>query len=74
MMGDVWEQMPRPTLVVRLPRVGAIEVVKNGVPEFRTVGSELEYTPSGPGVYRVEAFLKLQGRWRSWIISNPIYL
>ena len=74
MMGDVWEHMPRPKLVVRLPRVGAIEVVKNGIPEFRTVGSELDYTPSGPGVYRVEAFLKLQRRWRSWIISNPIYL
>ena len=74
MMGDVWEHMPRPKLVVRLPRVGAIEVVKNGIPEFRMVGSALEYTPSGPGVYRVEAFLKLQRRWRSWIISNPIYL
>lgn len=74
MMGDVWEHVPRPQLVVRLPRVGAIEVVKNGVPELRTVGSELEYTPSGPGVYRVEAFLKIQRRWRSWIISNPIYL
>ena len=74
MMGDVWEHLPRPQLVVRLPRVGAIEVIKNGVPEFRTIGSELEYTPSGPGVYRVEVSLKLQRRWRSWIISNPIYL
>ncbi len=74
MMGAVWEHVPCPQLVVRLPRVGAIEIIKNGVPEFRTVGRELEYTPSGPGVYRVEAFLKLQRRWRSWIISNPIYL
>ncbi len=74
MMGDVWEHLPHPKLVVRLPRVGAIEVIKNGVPEFRMIGSELEYTPAGPGVYRVEVFLKLQRRWRSWIISNPIYL
>tara|TARA_B100000315_G_scaffold251103_1_gene285315 strand:+ start:4619 stop:5812 length:1194 start_codon:yes stop_codon:yes gene_type:complete len=74
MMGDVWGYVPRSQLVVRLPRVGAIEIFKNGVPEFRTVGRELEYTPSGPGVYRVEVFLKLQRRWRPWIISNPIYL
>ena len=74
MMGDVWEHVPHPQLVVRVPNVAAIEIVKNGVPEFRTVGSELEYTPSGPGVYRVEVFLKIQRRWRSWIISNPIYL
>ena len=73
-MGDVWEHLPHPQLVVRLPNVGAIEIVKNGVPEFRTVGNELEYTPSGPGVYRVEVFLKIQRRWRPWIISNPIYL
>lgn len=74
MMGDVREQLPPSRLVVRLPRSGAIEIVKNGIPEFRTVGTEVEYIPSGPGVYRVEVFLKLQRRWRSWIISNPIYL
>ena len=74
MMGEVWKHLPRPQLVVRLPRTGVIEIIKNGVPEIRTIGSELEYTPSGPGVYRVDVFLKLQRRWRPWIISNPIYL
>ena len=74
MMGEVWKHLPRPKLIIRLPRVGAIEVIKNGVPEIRVIGKELEYTPSGPGVYRVDAFLKLQQRWRQWIISNPIYL
>jgi len=74
MMGDTWTDLPAPDLVIQIPRTGAIEIFKNGVPEFRTVGHEVKYSSSGSGVYRVEISLMLQGRWRPWIISNPIYL
>ena len=30
--------------------------------------------PSGPGVYRVEAYLETYGQRRTWILSNPVYL
>jgi hypothetical protein len=27
-----------------------------------------------PGVYRVEAFLRVYGKYRPWIFSNPIFV
>jgi hypothetical protein len=29
---------------------------------------------SEPGVYRVEAYLRVLGKYRPWIFSNPIYV
>lgn len=36
--------------------------------------TEASYTPKEPGAYRVEAWLKLDGEYRPWIYSNPIYV
>jgi hypothetical protein len=37
-------------------------------------GRALEWTPPGPGTYRVEAELKVLGKWVSWVYANPIEL
>jgi hypothetical protein len=36
--------------------------------------SEFEFTVTEPGAYRLEAWLKLDGEYRPWIFSNPIYV
>jgi hypothetical protein len=32
------------------------------------------YIANRPGVYRVEAYVKYQGKPRGWIFSNPIFV
>jgi hypothetical protein len=39
-----------------------------------TEGTALEHEATGEGVYRIEAYLDVKGRERTWILSNPIYL
>jgi hypothetical protein len=36
--------------------------------------SSFEFTPKEPGAYRLEAWLKLNGEYRPWVFSNPIYM
>jgi acetyl esterase/lipase len=39
-----------------------------------STGTEVTFTPTEPGAYRVEAWLTVDGEQRPWIYSNPIYL
>jgi hypothetical protein len=34
----------------------------------------LEHEATAPGVYRIEAQLRPDGRDRAWLLSNPVYL
>jgi hypothetical protein len=34
----------------------------------------LDLSIDAPGVYRAEVALAVQGGWRPWIYSNPIYV
>lgn len=49
-------------------------IVKNGKTVHQQQGRELEWTPDGPGKYRVEAELKILDEWVPWIYANPIEL
>lgn len=73
-MGD--EITPGPTLrlVAELPVACDIRLIKDGKEEARATGREFSHTPSGPGVYRLETFLKVDGEDRLWAYSNPIYV
>jgi hypothetical protein len=63
------------SLVARLPRPARLRLVRDGVEILSVDGADaLEHTVDGPGVYRVEAYLRAHGRERTWIISNPIYV
>ena len=63
------------TLKARLPRPAALRLIRSGHEVARARGAELQHSTGGePGVYRVEARLVANGRPRTWIVSNPVYL
>lgn len=75
LMGDEVRFGPGQVLAVRMPRQGRIVLIKDGQETNRCdVCSQLFLPVDSPGVYRVEAFLRVQNRWRPWIFSNPIYV
>ena len=68
-MGE--ETTERPHLKVHLPRPASLRLLRDGaVVASADDAAELDFAPSEPGVYRVEA--RLGGR--IWILSNPVYL
>lgn len=73
-MGDQFLYTPGQILTARLPSAGLIIVIKDGQPFRQCYCHHYSIPVEGPGVYRVEVFLKVQNRWRPWIFSNPIYV
>ena len=63
------------TLQIRLPQPARVRVIHRGeiLKEWSRVETAV-HTVSQPGAYRVEADLPYRGRWRTWILSNPIYI
>ncbi len=63
------------TFEIKLPRYAEVRLVRNGDEESRKRGKRVSIIAQRPGVYRVEAYLKVPlFGWRPWIFSNPIYL
>jgi hypothetical protein len=73
-MGDQLPHGADLSLVAEFPVECAIRLLKNGEVVSESTGRRLEYAPDGPGTYRVEGWLKVDGEDRVWIYSNPIYL
>ena len=74
-MGEEWTlQAGKPAeLKAIFPLPAYIRLIRNGeeiaVAEARSLTHRLDQ----PGVYRVEGWLEVDGEWRTWIYSNPIY-
>jgi len=49
-------------------------VIRDGVRVFQQEGYGIDWTPGGPGKYRVEAELRVAGAWVPWVYANPIQL
>ena len=49
-------------------------IIKNGKQVEQAEGRALDWIPTGPGKYRVEAELKILGEWTPWVYANPIQL
>jgi hypothetical protein len=49
-------------------------IVKDGSAVHQQEGREMNWAPSGPGKYRVEAELKVLDEWVPWVYANPIQL
>jgi hypothetical protein len=60
-------------LVARFSLPARIRLLRNGEEVTTAHGSELAHELELPGVYRVEGWLEVDGEWRPWIYSNPIY-
>jgi len=76
-MGDDGPAGARPTLSVRVPLASRVVLFKNGSVMDQKSGTAVEFSPDGPGNYRVEVYLDslpAPVRGQPWIVSNPIYL
>jgi hypothetical protein len=51
-----------------------VRLLRDGVEVRSAAGARLEHLADARGVYRVEAWVEIDGEPRPWIYSNPIYL
>lgn len=74
-MGDEISAKNGVTLQIRLPQVAECRLLKDGeviqVWNDQLIGTHIT---TQPGAYRVEAYLRVWGKRRGWIFSNPIYV
>ncbi len=76
-MGDEISLGSAPKLIVQSPLSARIVLLKNGNPVDQKLGTTVEFSPDGPGIYRVEAYLDslpAPVRGQPWVIANPIYV
>jgi hypothetical protein len=73
-MGESFALSKEILLHARSPLPCRFTIVKDGSVVRQAEGRILEWSPSGPGKYRVEAELKVRGEWVPWVYANPIQL
>lgn len=74
-MGDRFPLKGPVTLHIRLPRAARVRLIRNGdVVQSWPCTASIDAVVEQSGAYRVEAYLRVWGRRRGWIFSNPIYL
>lgn len=73
-MGDELPFRSGGLLEAKAPVESVLRLLRNGRQVFEQQGRSLRYAVPQPGVYRVEAHLKVRGKLMPWIYSNPIYL
>jgi len=61
-------------LEAAFPVACKIRLIHDGRVLKEAESAEFRYVPEAPGVYRIEAWLTIDGEERPWILSNPIYL
>ena len=73
-MGDGVPLAPGTRLMIRTPVPAILRIIHNGkVVAEKGAASELAAPASGPGAYRAEAWLDIDGEQRPWIYANPVY-
>jgi hypothetical protein len=73
-MGDEVKFASALRIRAELPVAGILKLFCNGSVVRTLVGDHLELRPAGPGVYRLEVWLKIDSEERPWIYSNPVYI
>jgi hypothetical protein len=73
-MGDEAKAAAGQKLLAQFPVACRIRLIQDGKAIADQEGDHLKYAVAGPGVYRVEGWLKLDGEDRPWVYSNPIYI
>lgn len=73
-MGESTGITPGTSLRAASPLPCRFTLVKDGHRLGSLEGRRAEWTPSGPGKYRVEAELNISGEWIPWVYTNPIQL
>jgi len=73
-MGDEFILENEACLTTTLSGPAKIRIIRDGTVIREEIGQYLTGNISEPGVYRVEAYLRVLGKYRPWIFSNPIYV
>jgi hypothetical protein len=73
-MGESLAWSSNAHLHVASPQRCRFTVLKDGVAAHQAEGFTVGWAPPGPGVYRVEAELKVGKEWTPWIYANPIWI
>jgi len=73
-MGDPAPLAGTTRLAAQAPRPARWKLIRRGRVLQESTGARLKHPAAEPGVYRVEAWLEVDGELRPWIHSNPIYL
>jgi hypothetical protein len=74
-MGDELPVGAGVELLARAPRPCSLALLRDGaVVASAEAVTELRFTATTPGVYRVEARLEHRGRPRVWVLGNAVYL
>lgn len=76
-MGDEVPMISQPKFLVRTPLAARIVLLRNGGIVDQKSGTSAEFSPTGAGNYRIEAYLDSlppPATGKPWIISNPIYV
>jgi hypothetical protein len=74
-MGDEVKLADALKLTAKLPLPAYLRLLRHGKEVARSEGqAEFEFAVKEAGAYRLEAWLKLDGEFRPWILANPIYV
>jgi len=74
-MGDEVTRTVGLKLSAKVPVPAYLRLIRDGKEVAKFDGkSKFEFVVKEPGVYRLEAWLQLDGEWRPWIFANPIYV
>jgi len=73
-MGDSMTLGDKAQIFISLPTAGLVRIIRNGILLVEETVKNIALPIGEGGVYRVEAYLKVYGRYRPWIFSNPIFV
>jgi hypothetical protein len=73
-MGESQSLSPDTRLHALSPLPCRFTVLRDGEVVHQQEGRSLEWKPTVPGKYRVEAELSVRGNWVPWVYANPIRL
>ena len=73
-MGDEFVLNNFAELKISVPYRARIRIIRNGNLYHQATGKEFSVKISEPGVYRIEAYLKVFSVVHPWIFSNPLYV
>jgi hypothetical protein len=74
-MGDEVKRADGLKVTAKLPAPAYVRLLRHGQEVAKSDSkAEFEFAVTGPGAYRLEAWLKLDGELRPWIMANPIYV
>ena len=73
-MGDRVPMVNNTRLSARFPVGAHVKLIHKGKVVYEATGTQISYTPTEEGAYRLEAWLSVDGEERPWIYSNAVYL